>query len=572
MNLTEISFSKLKAEIERYLKEEYSKTSVVFDISSPYGQILSVLENLYQLSMLYLKNSINQFDLSSGNANNIRIIRNAAIFAGHIPTRSISSTGTLKITIKTSTDINTDIPGARFTLTNRQTLKNKTNGLFYSLNLGSDRVSYKIDNNSEFYVNVIQGQWQRRFFTGTGVQNQTYQVTTRSKTTEVENFNYEILVNGEYWTIKKHLYELLPDEKACVVKTGFDKGIDIIFGNGGFGAIPPISSTIEVNYLISDGSVGSIFRRTINDWTFVDPALDGFGNSIDLADLFDISIYTDINFGADSESITFTKNILPIVSNNFVLGTPQQFAYQIKKLGVFSHVNAYEQQGVIYIVATPNINLFKSENADYFAIDTKAFTLDNYEKDKIRRYLRTGGNILLSSKFIITSPVLTFYVVNVFIITYSDAQDSSVNSQIYNIISNYFLNLTKMNRVPRSEMIAALSEISEIHSVDVSFLSKKTEDYHREQITLEKNRRNRFATKDAIKLERPKSSYNPKASPGMDPTLGDIVFEASEIPVIRGGWYDRNEIYYSEDINESGLKSVNIIKKGTVDSSLRQKI
>jgi cytidylate kinase len=29
---------------------------------------------------------------------------------------------------------------------------------------------------------------------------------------EVENFNYEVIVNGEYWSIKKHLYDLLPDE------------------------------------------------------------------------------------------------------------------------------------------------------------------------------------------------------------------------------------------------------------------------------------------------------------------------------------------------------------------------
>jgi hypothetical protein len=54
--------------------------------------------------------------------------------------------------------------------------------------------------------------------------------------------------------------------------------------------------------------------------------------------------------------------------------------------------------------------------------------------------------------------------------------------------------------------------------------------------------------------------------------LGDIVFEASEIPIIRGGWYDRSGFYYSDDLKESGLKSVNIIRKGTVDSSKRQKV
>ena len=572
MNLTEISFLKLKTEIESYLKQEYSKTNVLFDISSPYGQILSVLENLYQLSMLYLKNSIKQYDLSESNSINKRIIRNAAIFAGHIPTRSISATGTLKISIKTSTDVNTDIPGGRFSLSNRQTLKNKTNGLFYSLNLGSDRITYKINNNSEFYVNIIQGEWQRRFFTGTGNENQTYQVTIRGTSREIENFNYEVLVNGEFWSVKKHIYDLLPDEKACVVRTGFNRGIDIIFGNSGFGAIPTVGSIIEVNYLVSDGSVGSIFRRTINNWTFVDPSLDGFGNSIDLADLFDVSIWTDINFGADAESTSFTKNILPIVSNNFVLGLPQQFAYQLKKLGIFSHVNAYESQGVIYIVATPNIKLFKSENADYFSIDIRAFELDNYEKDKIRKYLRTGGNILLTSKFIISSPILSDYVINVFIITYSDAQDNSVNSQIYDKISEYFLNFNRMNRVPKSDLISEISSINEIHSVDISFLSKKNEDYHKNQITYDQNTRNQYASKDSLKINKPNPTYNTNVTPGLDQTLGDIIFEASEIPVIRGGWYDRNDIYYSGDINDRGLRSVNIIKKGTIDSSNRQKI
>lgn len=572
MNLTEISFPKLKAEVERYLKQEYSKTSVNFDVSSPYGQILVVLENLFQLSILYLKNSIRQFDLSNGNATNTRVIRNAAIFAGHLPTRSISATGTLKFTIKSSTDINSEIPGGRLSMFNRQTIKNKTNSLLYSINLNSDIQTYNITSNSSFFVSIVQGEWARRSFTGTGAQNQTYQITVRGNGQEIENFNYEVLVNGEVWSIKKHIYELLPDEKACIVRSGFERGVDVIFGNGGFGAVPTIGSIIEVNYLVSDGSFGSIFRRTLNDWTFIDSALDNTGNSLDMEQLFDISIYTDINFGADGEPTNFTKNILPIVSNNFVLGLPQQFAYQIKKLGIFSLVNAYESAGIIYIVATPNIKLFKSENADYFAIDIRAFELDNYEKDKIRKYLRTGGNILLSSKFIISSPVLSYYIINIWVITYSDSQDEAVNSQIYGKISEYFLNLTKMDRIPKSDIVAQISSISDVHSVDISMVCRKNEDYHKQQIIFDENRRNEFASKESLKLERPNPSYNPKTSLGLDPIVGDIIFDPSEVPVIRGGWYDRNNIYYSDDINDKGLKSVNIFKKGTVDSSKRQRI
>jgi len=572
MNLTEITFDKVKAEIELYLKQEHSKAGVLYSTASPYGQILSVLENLYQLSIIYLKNSVKQYDLSDPNSLNARIIRNAAIFAGHIPGRNISATGTLKFTVKTSADVSKDVPGGRITLKNRQALKNKTNGLEYAINLGADKQTYKITSNSQFFASIIQGKWERKIFTGSGNPNQSFQVNIRGVQKDVENFNYEVLVNGEYWSVKKHLYDLLPDEKSCVIRTGFNSGIDVIFGNSGFGMIPIIGSTIEVNYLVSDGSIGSIFRRTSNDWTLIDPALDGFGNTIDMSNVFDISIYTDINFGADKESTEFTKNVLPIVSNNFVLGLPQQYAYQIKKLGVFSHVNAYEKYGTIYIVATPNIKLFKNQNSNYFTIDKRAFELDAYEKSKIDLYLRSGGNILLSKRYQINSPDLSYYVMNVFVITYSDSQTDSVNSQIYDKVSEYFLNFNRLDRVPKSDLVSALSSINEIHSIDISFVCKKNEDYHKEQIQQDQNRRNAFASKAALKLSRPNPNYNPQTTLGIDPILGDIIFQPNEIPIIRGGWYDRNTIYYSDDIEDSGLKSINIINKGTVDSTHRQQI
>jgi hypothetical protein len=549
MNLTEISFGKVKAEIEAYLRSEYSKSSILYTNASPYGQVLSVVENLYQLSILYMKNSIKQFDLLNPLSINSRAIRNAAIFAGHIPARAVSATGTLKFTVKTSVDLAAELPGGRITFNNRQAIKNKTNGLEYALNVGMDSVTYKVDTNTVFYTPIIQGKWEFKTFTGTGEMNQTYQVKVRGTQKEVENFNYEVLVNGEYWSIKKHLFDLLPDENACVLRSGFEGGVDVIFGNSGFGMIPAIGSIITVNYLVSDGSNGSIFRRTLNDWSFVDQALDAFGGSVDASSIFDVAIYTDINFGADSESLNFTKNILPIVSNNFVLGLPQQYAYQLKKLGVFSHVNAYEKYGTIFIVCTPNIKLFKNQNSDYFSIDVRAFDLDDYEKSKIDRYLRTGGNIQLTRRYKIESPILSYYTINVFIITYADAKDDSVDSQILDKISEYFLNLNKVDRIPKSDVVQELSSISDIHSVDITFLSRKNEEYHRQNPTV-----------------------NASSMVGLDSILGDIIFEPSEVPIIRGGWFDRNNFYYSEDVKDSGLKSVNIIRKGTVDSTKRQKI
>ena len=573
LNFTSITFTNIKFEIENYLKSEYNKANILFSPASPYGQILSVIENLHQLSFMYLKNTIDKLDLSIVNSSNERVIRNAALLTGHIPGRGISATGTLRFTLKSSADIAVDIPGSRITITNKTLLKNKTNSLDYSLNLGSDTITHRITPNYQFFLPIIQGKWKSKSYTGTGAFLQTLSVKELGRK-DVENFNIEVLINGTLLSIKKHIWDMLPDEKACVIRTGFDGGIDIVFGNEGFGYVPPIGSSIQVNYLITDGSLGNIFRRTVNDFKFIDDILGAGGESIDVDKVFNVEIYTDINFGADKESLLFTKNILPVASNNFVLGLPQQYAYAIKRLGVFSHVNAYESTGTIFIVATPNIRLFKNQNADYFTIDIRAFDLDNYEKSKIDKYLRTGGNIQLTRKYKVVSPKISYYVMNIFVISYSDATDDSVNAQILDKISNYFLDLSRIDRIPKLDIIRELSSIRDIHSVDIQFVSKKNEDYHNENMTIAANKVNKYASSfnTDISTATLVPGYNPYSVVGLDPVLGDIIFDPSEIPVIRGGWYDRKGVYYSDSIDGTGLRSVNIIKKGTVDSKNRPNI
>jgi hypothetical protein len=129
-----------------------------------------------------------------------------------------------------------------------------------------------------------------------------------------------------------------------------------------------------------------------------------------------------------------------------------------------------------------------------------------------------------------------------------------------------------MERIPKSDIVQEISSIGDIHSVDIAFLSRKNEEYHKQAMLDDMNRRNQFASQESLKISFPNPTYNQNASLGLDPILGDIIFDPSELPIIRGGWYDRNNFFYSDDNKEMGLKTVNIIKKGTVDSSKRQKV
>jgi hypothetical protein len=579
-----IAFTNLKREVETYLKTEHNKASILYSPASPFGQILSVIENLHQLSILYLKNTIDQFDLGTANNTNERVIKNTAVLAGHIPFRSISSSGTLRFVVKGGIDLEKELPSGTISFNNKTGLKNNTNSLFYSLDLGRIKLDFNVKTTRSFFIPIIQGKWEETSFTGTGEPLQTYVIQDKGSK-EIENFHVEVQVNGETWEVKKHLYDLLPDEKSCVVKTGFNSGVDIIFGNSGFGAQPPLTSSIIVRYLSTDGSAGNIYRRTLNDWKFIDDVFDANGNFIDVEKIFDIEIYNDINFGADREDYRFTRSLLPIASNNFVLALPQQYAYELKRLGVFTYVNATEKNGTIFIYLVPDITIFKRDDETYFNIPiknttagsvttTSAFELDSYERSKIVNYLKSSGVIQLTKKFIVKSPTLSFYAMNVWVITYSDATNDSVKSQIANVVSDYFLNFNKMDRIAKSEMVVLLSGIGDIHSVKIEFVSKKNEDYHISGL----NSLSGLAAFDASKFFKDPSvsdsSYDPSKTIGIDPQLGDIIFEADELPVIRGNWYDRSGNYYSDDdpTNSSNMTSVNVFFKGQVDSKNKMNI
>jgi hypothetical protein len=392
MDFREISYQNVKDEINYYLRNMYDKADIVFSPAEPYGQIVDIIEGVYTTLMTYTKNVVDQFDVNGKAKQSRKMMRTLAKIGGYNPTRDISATGVLKFQVKPGVSVAEEINGSQITIFDKTQLKNKVNNLYYVLDLGTDSVIYQLDTGRNFFVNLIQGKYEKQNFTGTGLINQSYVVNVPGSS-EVENFNFTVKVNGENWEIKKHIWDMLPDEKAVVVDTGFASGAELKFGNGSYGRSPNIGATIEFEYLLTDGSLGNLNRETFNEFTFIDDILDASGETVDMEDLFDISNVNDISFGADGDSQEFLSNILPIVSTNFVLGQPQQFAFQVKKLGVFSKVSAYTMPGAseddtIYVYAVPDIRLFREGSTNYFNIDLDAFYLDDVEKESFMNILK----------------------------------------------------------------------------------------------------------------------------------------------------------------------------------------
>lgn len=567
MAFKEISYQKVKDEINFFLRDTYSKADIIFSPAEPYGQVVDVVEGLYATVMQYAKNVVDQFDVNGKAKRNKKMIRTLAKLGGYDPTRAISATGVLKFQLKPGIVIAEEIRGSQITIFDKTQLKNKTNNLYYVLDLGTDSMIFQLENGRNFFVNLIQGKYEKQVFTGSGLINQSYIVNVPGQA-EVENFNYTLKVNGESWSIRRHIWDMLPEEKAVVVDTGFSGGAEIIFGNGAYGASPAIGSIIEFEYLLTDGSLGNINRETFNDFSFIDDVLDASGETVDMENIFDISNQNDINFGADGDSIEFMSNILPIVSTNFVLGQPQQFAFQIKKLGVFSKVSAYTMPGAseddtIYVYAVPDVRLFRDGSTNYFNIDEDAFYLDDVEKEKLYEYLKGPGTILVTKNVKIVDPVIKRYVMNIFVQLYDSVKEETLKIEIQNKVSDYFLSNVRFDRIPASDLISMIQEIEEVDSVEVVFLSEDNETYHLRYNIFQKNvNTNRIDVGKYMPLD----NYNPNTVIGIDSTLGDIIFKENEYPVIRGGWIDRFGIEYEENLSASGPGPINIFVKGFTKS------
>lgn len=607
-NFIELQYDKLDKQIKNWLSGVYKRDSITFSPASPHGQILSVIKEFFQQNILYLKNSLSQIDIE--NSGNEKVIRGIARISGHNATRAISATGVIKLKLKEGLNLIEEIGGDSIKISNYTLIKNQTNGLFYTILTNEDFSTYSFSNSREIYLNVIQGKYNTQTFTGNGLEHQSFSVNVANSSL-IDNFEIYVKYNSLNVQIKDSLFDLLPNSIECYTRTGINGGLDVYFGTQNFGFMPINGSKIEVKYLLTEGTAGEITNRTLNDFKFIDSVKNANGDDISLEDYFDIIIDKDITFASNGETVTYTKNILPYVSRNFVLASPDQFIYHLKRLNMFSQVNAYNllndydaynknqvisslkddilsnivndvkkadilnkinylenlnitNDNKVFLYLIPDITKYFSKDINYFNVQLDAFYLDDDEKQKVYDYLKKMGILIINSDVEIVQPKISKYIINVYVRRYNDTIEDNVRQEIINVISDHFINNNRFDRVIRSELIRKIKELTSIDSVDLYFMSQKNEEYHYDGM-ITHNKTNTILDKPTIKKNEviyELKNYDPTLVLGIDPIMQDIVIEKDEIAIIRGGWWDRNEVYYSETPNGEGLSSVNIIFNG----------
>lgn len=567
-NFLEVKFKELTDNVNQWIKDLYNKSDINLDVSSPYGHIIQAITKIYESALLYLKNVAGNFDITNPDNTNPQMTRALAVVGGYNPSRALSATGTISLQLRSGVDVS-EIGNSELVIMNGTKLTNNSNGYDYFLDLGVDMATFKVEKNKKIYLPIVQGKIETQIFTGTGLKNQSFAIVLPNSQS-CEQYRILVKVNGEMWTRVDNMNDMLPDAKNWYSKTGNESGLDVFFGTSNFGLIPPIGSQIEITYVISDGSRGNIPSKMVDDFQFSDDVYDGFGASVEILESFFIFIENEIGFGADAETIQFTKAIMPFVSRNFVLVRPEQYIFTLKRLNIFSQIDAFTTErdttfdnqdsnddSVVYLFLVPNISLFITGGNSYFDLDLNAFYLETSEKNKIENWLRAQGTMCIGTSIKVLDPIITKYVINIHLRIFKDAIEDNIRASILNSLSNFFGNIERRGFIDKSAIISIIDNINGVDSVMVEFISEANEKYHGDfeayKLSVMQNNPNQDPSKITMQ------GYEPNKVIGLDPILGDIVYTKNELPIIRGGWSTRDGVFFKETPQIQGLSSVNII-------------
>jgi len=533
---SKIQASALYNQTYDYVTTKFSQAGKIFTLSSAYGQILYVLSNLSSMIMFYIEDSITELNILT--ASRTQSIQGLARLAGHDATRAIAATGEIKFKVTSIPEIQ----GNQVIIPNFSRIKCINTGKTYTLVLTEEQVRLGFGGQL-YYGQVVQGEIQVQFFTGTDEPLQSYTAVTRGSVL-IDNFFVKVYVNGEQWKKYDSLYDMPRDSKSFLVKTGIAGGIDVYFGNGNFGMNPPSGAEIRIEYLLTSGEGGNVREGEDISFQWIDSGYSLTGEEVDLNQCLSTDMSKLITFGTNPEPTSLTRLIAPKVSRSFVLANPDNYVIFLQKFNYFSVVDAYttfadqylDDDNVVYLFLIPDITKRLKSNETYFTIPSTYFSLTTQEQNKVIDLIEASGSKIVTTVVKIQQPIITRYVLNVSLVVFEGYSQEVIKQTIVSQLSNYFLSVRRRDLIPSSDLVKIIENVEGVDSVKVNFVCEANE---------------------VSKKADPSASII-----GLD-EMGDIVIDKNELPVIRGGWTDRNGISYSDGIFDDKPGSVNIVIKKT---------
>ena len=534
-DLAKIRTTELLKQTVDFLVDKFKQSRKLFTVSSPFGQVIFVLQNLANLIFYYIEDAITELNIKQATRRNSVV--GLAGLGGYEPSRALASTGEIELHVKTNTT--QDLPSNIVIIPNYTRLTCANNNLDYVMVLPSDDLKISLTDQTVIPpIMIKQGRIEAQQFTGKGDDYESFNVRF-AQMALVDHFFVNVYVNDVKWAKYESLLQMPKGAPGFMVRTS-PTGIDIFTGTDNFGQKVPLGATVRVEYLATEGFAGKIAGHEADQilFTFADNGFNLVGEDIDLNELISIKVSIIPEYGSNPESIALTR--LMLSKTLPTLTTLPSYDLMLRRMQAFSIIRTYmdpADERMVCLFLVPDVSKLLMKNETYFTIPEERFTLSAQRKEQLLKYIEMAGIKLIATDVKIIDPAISRYVINVSIIMFENYSVDVIKNDIYIAVSNYFLSTNRTGRIPRSDLIRIIENISGVDSVNVNIVSEKNETLKRQ--------------------------YLNAADICVD-EFNDIVMTDNELPVIRGGWTDRYGNYYDKGISSEGLGAVNIQVRSTV--------
>ena len=558
LSASRIKTGEMISDIRTYVSRIYGNAGTLFTTASPFSQVLDVLSQISKLIFFYIEDATVEQNILT--AQNPESIYGLARLAGHDSFRGAAASGEIEIRLNTmGTD---DIAGDALNIPANATIKSNDNSLVYTLRTNNDQFRLEKSNSGFITIPVVQGEFESQTVTSTGESFQSFNIITKGIT---DHSLVRVTVNSSLWSKYDSLYDMKRGTQGYMVKTGITGGLDIYFGNGSFGEIPQNGASIEVEYLKNQGAMGNLNGKIDLTFKFETEGTDSLGNTHDLNELLESKFTVTPMMGANPEQIELTKLIAPLQSHSFVLATPDNYEHFLSRYGMFSYLDAYnttddgylDDDNVIYLFMLPDTKKKLQNNKDYFSLDPSEFLFTEIEKEGILGLLEKSGRQMVTTEVKIVDPVAQYFRMDIKVRYFEGYHKANLFTEIRSRVAEYLINITRRDRLPKSDIIAIIESIEGIDSVNIRFVSEKEETARKngyyisktvtvspmtpvlEEISNGKQKMvyfKRTVTEKQVKFQE--GAPLPENVINLD-SFGDILLEKEEIALIRGGWEDK---------------------------------
>jgi hypothetical protein len=544
-----ILISGLLSSTYNFISKTYSQSKNLFTVASAWGQIMFVFQNISQLILYFIEDSITELNMEQ--ATRDYSVRSLARISGYDPKRTTTSQGEVIVSWNSS---NSQAGGGSVIIPRNTQIRNQQNGQIYTLIIPSDRITIPLSSQSQPQTfKVVQGNFESTNFTSTGASLLSFNVPSVSGQ-NIDHFYVDVFVNEEKWRRYDSLYDIPLNAKGFIVKSGISNGIDVYFGNSFFGQIPQAGSRVRIEYLSNLGIKGNVYSTQNNPltWKFSTSGTDLYGASLDLNQYLNIVNSLDPDFGTDADATSLIRIVAPKTSRAFVFANAESYEIFLNKLGIFSQIQAYstfedenlDDDNVVYIYLVPDITLNIASNQDYFSVPVQNFIVTQAQKTRILNLIEDSGSMIATTVVQIVDPVVKRFIMNITISIFEGFDPNTIKQEIRNKISEYMLNLKRRDKIPRSDMIAIVESVSGVDSVYAEFISEEDQE----------------SLKDLQKTAGPDVTVNYQSS-SID-SFGDIIIGKNQLVIFRGGWSDLDGNNYTVSPVGGSLGPINITIEG----------